>query len=232
MYKDKIMKVITSEDFNTEKFKYSESNWLEFKQSINSCPIEKIIQTICAFLNTDGGYIIIGINDEEKIVGIKSKTKEIDKFKLSIDNKISTNAIVYQDDKIISEKYISITDITNNKKQKFLLIKITPQEGKNYKLMDGTVVHRLNASNRKIKSTKLMTESSFLSSIEQNQQNIINKYNKIIQELNYSIKEFTAKEENYKHKIKSLTQTVDLSAGELSRILKKLYPSPRQFTMK
>ena len=225
------MNEITSDDFNNDKFKYSESSWLEFKQSINSCSIDKIMETICAFLNTEGGYIIIGINDQEKMVGIKSKPKEIDKFKLSIDNNIATNTIVYQDDKIISDKYIFITDIINKNKLKFLLLKILPQKGKNYKLMNGTIIHRLNASNRKIKTTKLMTESHFLSNIEQNQQTIINKYNKIIQELNYSIRELKTKEENYKKKIKLLSDICDNSNYELLKNLKLQYPSPKQITM-
>lgn len=225
------MNEITSDDFNNDKFKYSESSWLEFKQSINSCSIDKIMETICAFLNTEGGYIIIGINDQEKMVGIKSKPKEIDKFKLSIDNNIATNTIVYQDDKIISDKYIFITDIINKNKLKFLLIKILPQKSKNYKLMSGIIIHRLNASNRKIKTTKLMTESNFLSNIEQNQQTIINKYNKIIQELNYSIRELKTKEENYIKKIKLLSDMCDNSNYELLKNLKLQYPSPKQITM-
>ena len=225
------MNEIIADDFNDEKFKYSESNWLEFKENINSCPIEKIIETICAFLNTGGGYIIIGINDREKLVGIKSNSKSIDTFKLLIDNHIANNTIIYQNDEVIPNKYLSIVDIVNINKKKFILIKIIPQKNENYKLMNGDIIHRLNASNRKIKTTKLMTESNFLSNIERNQQNIINKYNKIIQELNSEIKELKEKNIKNEKKITLLNELNNDNNDVLSQILNSRYPSPKQFSM-
>jgi len=225
------MEEIIAEDFNDEKFKYSESNWLEFKESINSCPKVKIIETVCAFLNTGGGYIVIGINDKEKLVGIKSKPKDIDLFKLSIDNHISSNSIIYQNDEVILEKYLLITDIVNKNKLKFILIKVTPQDNHNYKLMNGSIIHRLNASNRKIKSTKLMTESSFLSSIEINQQNIINKYNKLVQELNSEIKDLKIKEQNYKKKITLLNNSIESYSETFLKFANVYFPFPKQFSM-
>ena len=225
------MNEIIADDFNDEKFKYSESNWLEFKENINSCPIEKIIETICAFLNTGGGYIIIGINDREKLVGIKSNSKSIDTFKLLIDNHIANNTIIYQNDEVIPNKYLSIVDIVNINKKKFILIKIIPQKNENYKLMNGDIIHRLNASNRKIKTTKLMTESNFLSNIERNQQNIINMYNKIIQELNSEIKELKEKNIKNEKKITLLNELNNDNNDVLSQILNSRYPSPKQFSM-
>ena len=225
------MNEIIADDFNDEKFKYSESNWLEFKENINSCPIEKIIETICAFLNTGGGYIIIGINDREKLVGIKSNSKSIDTFKLLIDNHIANNTIIYQNDEVIPNKYLSIVDIVNINKKKFILIKIIPQKNENYKLMNGDIIHRLNASNRKIKTSKLMTESNFLSNIERNQQNIINKYNKIIQELNSEIKELKEKNIKNEKKITLLNELNNDNNDVLSQILNSRYPSPKQFSM-
>lgn len=226
------MDEIKKDDFEDITFKYTESNWLEFKQSINSCPIEKIIETICGFLNTEGGYIIIGIEDTGKLIGIKSKNKDIDKFKLSLDNNISNNTIIYQNDEIILEKYLSIDDIINKEKKRFILIKIFPEKDKSYKLMNGTIIYRLNASNRIIKTTKLIKESDYLSNIETNQQNIIKKYNKIIEELNKSNKEFIKKEKIYKDKIILLNKLLDDSNDELLKFIKYLNPCPQQNMMK
>jgi len=41
----------------------------EFKESSFSLP-KNIFETICAFLNTDGGAIILGVNDKQKITGV------------------------------------------------------------------------------------------------------------------------------------------------------------------
>lgn len=226
------MEEITENDFNCEQFKYSESNWLEFKQSLFSCPIEKIIETICAFLNTEGGYIIIGINDEEKLVGINSKPKNTDTFKLLIDKHISNNTIVHQNDEIIVDKYLSITDITNNAQLKFILIKIFPQTNKNYKLINGSIIHRLNASNRKIKSTKLMTESDYLSSVETSQRNIISKYNKLVQELNSEIKDLKTREKNYEKKITLLSSSIEVYNNIFCKFANVCLQFPEQFSMK
>ena len=226
------MDEITSDDFNDEQFKYSESNWLEFKESIVSCSIEKIIETICAFLNTDGGYIIIGINDNGKLVGHKSKSKNIDNFKLLIDNKISNNTIIYQNDEVIIDKYLSIIEIVNKNKNKFILIKIFPQKDKNYKLINGTVIHRLNASNRKIKTTKLMTELHFASNLKQIEITIIDKYNKIIRQLNSEITELKKRDTEQKNNITLLNNLINDTNKAFTKLYNICYPSPTQFTMR
>ena len=138
---------LTNNDFNTHIFAYLESDWLEFKQTINSCSINKIIETICAFLNRNGGYIIFGIDDERKIIGINNKSKEIDTFKLKLDDHIRSNSIVYNNNKNIQEPYMSIENIFNNLKKTFILIRIFPKNNFKYKLKSGLIVNRLNASN-------------------------------------------------------------------------------------
>lgn len=49
-----------------------ESEKTEFKSNISN----ETGKTICAFLNTDGGVLLLGINDEGKIIGITKKYKE------------------------------------------------------------------------------------------------------------------------------------------------------------
>ena len=50
--------------FIKELIKQQEHHSLEFKSSWN---VEAILKTICAFLNTDGGWIIVGHNEKELI---------------------------------------------------------------------------------------------------------------------------------------------------------------------
>jgi predicted HTH transcriptional regulator len=69
-----------------------ESKTLEFKQTfslnIYTCKKDKIIEksslkTVAAFLNTDGGSLLIGVDDNGNITGLR---EEMDKFHKSEDN--------------------------------------------------------------------------------------------------------------------------------------------------
>ena len=53
-----------------------EGTSIEFKRKLKTP--EKIAKEIVAFLNTRGGYIIIGVDDDKSIVGIKSEKSEAD----------------------------------------------------------------------------------------------------------------------------------------------------------
>ncbi|KUJ95355.1 MAG: Divergent AAA domain protein [Desulfonauticus sp. 38_4375] len=54
---------------------------IEFKESKTS-PTKDIYQTICAFLNRIGGYILLGVKDNEKIIGVNPE--HISKIKKEI----------------------------------------------------------------------------------------------------------------------------------------------------
>ena len=47
----------------------------EFKNTSNELP-KNLFETICAFLNTIGGYIILGVNDQKEIIGIDESVKD------------------------------------------------------------------------------------------------------------------------------------------------------------
>lgn len=44
----------------------------ELKEAKEKLP-KNLFETICAFLNTMGGYIILGVNDKKEIVGVNPK---------------------------------------------------------------------------------------------------------------------------------------------------------------
>ncbi len=56
------------EDFIKFLISSKESKALDFKQKVTSK--EKIARTIAALANTDGGFILIGLSDQKKIIGI------------------------------------------------------------------------------------------------------------------------------------------------------------------
>lgn len=47
----------------------------EFKEARGGLP-KNLFETVCAFLNTAGGYIILGVNDNREIVGINREDEE------------------------------------------------------------------------------------------------------------------------------------------------------------
>ncbi|MGB9770695.1 MAG: helix-turn-helix domain-containing protein [Candidatus Kapaibacteriota bacterium] len=53
-----------------------ESSTVEFKRKVTSP--DKIAKELCAFANSKGGYLIIGIDDDRKVVGVDSEKSEID----------------------------------------------------------------------------------------------------------------------------------------------------------
>lgn len=53
-----------------------ESTTLEFKRKISNN--EKIAKELVAFANTKGGYLLIGVDDDGKIVGVESEKSTID----------------------------------------------------------------------------------------------------------------------------------------------------------
>lgn len=50
--------------------KKGEGKTVEFK--VNFLKNNQITKTICAFANRAGGYLVIGINDENKIIGLNN----------------------------------------------------------------------------------------------------------------------------------------------------------------
>lgn len=58
-----------------------ESSTIEFKRKIND-PF-KIAKEICAFANSRGGYLIVGVDDDGRIVGVKSEKSEVDAIEVS-----------------------------------------------------------------------------------------------------------------------------------------------------
>ena len=137
------------EDFNNIVFKYAENDIFEYKENINILTFNKYVETICAFLNTNGGYLIFGIKDNLDLVGITNNQKDIDKFICMIDQIISNSMILQTRDDIITHLYsknIKVRILINNYNKKFIIIKVENDINTKYQLQTGLICHRLNAS--------------------------------------------------------------------------------------
>lgn len=129
-------------------FPLPESSWIEFKSGFGT-PIEKIYATLCGFLNGDGGYLIIGVQDKTRsILGIQTSKIE-DNFRLSIDNIYHLRKIVTTNDESLTPENIKIKYIECANNKKILVITAKPTLNKKYKI-NNEMWYRLSASNYKM----------------------------------------------------------------------------------
>ena len=61
------MKLETLDDIKDVIASDTETDKIEFKESTGQ--LERGMETLCAFLNNEGGTVLFGINDKKKIIG-------------------------------------------------------------------------------------------------------------------------------------------------------------------
>jgi predicted HTH transcriptional regulator len=123
-----------------------ESNQIEFK--VSTISFDKLKKTVCAFLNTIGGYIFIGINDSRQICGIEPKIA--DNIALMVDQLICLKSVTRMDDTelTIREASAQIVDVVAGDGRVILIIKVQPASlSEDYMCSTGECYFRLNASN-------------------------------------------------------------------------------------
>ncbi len=67
-----------------------ESERVEFKSSVPTMDV--VGQNVCAFLNAQGGTLILGVDDNGRVSGIKDAAQQIDKIKMELIDKITPRA--------------------------------------------------------------------------------------------------------------------------------------------
>lgn len=69
-----------------------ESSIVEFKSKPSRSAMVKVLKTLVAFMNTKGGTLFIGVDDDKTIRGIQLESyKEIDQFNLDLVNQINNH---------------------------------------------------------------------------------------------------------------------------------------------
>ncbi|ARF08804.1 divergent AAA domain [Catovirus CTV1] len=69
-----------------EIYCYTEGKQLEFKNKFSSSLKNKYIETVCAFVNTEGGRLIFGVENNGKIIGCYIYREELDNILLFFDS--------------------------------------------------------------------------------------------------------------------------------------------------
>ena len=147
-----LQKITTTKDLETELsldevIQEGENNELEFKSSlrwdyqeekINKRLEEVIIKSISAFANGEGGTLLLGVDDENEVLGLErdysSLNGDKDKFELHLRNLINnvfskafTVSNIIIEFPVLSKKEICRIDI--NKSDKPIFIEITDKNG-------------------------------------------------------------------------------------------------------
>lgn len=123
-----------------------ESNQIEFK--VSTISFDKLKKTVCAFLNTIGGYIFIGIDDNRQICGIEPKVA--DNIALMVDQIICLKTVTRADgtELTIREASAQIVNVVGAPGRVILIIKVQPASfSQDYMWSTGECYFRLNASN-------------------------------------------------------------------------------------
>lgn len=149
-----------------DRFPNPEGQQFEFKETWGACTTSKMHETICSFLNSAGGYLMYGIQDSGKILGISRD--EADKILLRADDIFHTSKIL----NIVSGKpppahtirgsLQRLCTTLNNRPhptERFLaILTVTnPDHNQTYRMTNGDIMIRLSASNFRSKSTTLST---------------------------------------------------------------------------
>ncbi|MFN6380663.1 MAG: RNA-binding domain-containing protein [Flavobacteriales bacterium] len=97
--------------------KQGESGQLEFKEIVRK---EDIAKTLCAFLNADGGTVLIGVNDNGKIIGVDQADKSVAELKQYLFQSIIPEAPVTISKETIGPKEILLIKVWNGSKPPYI----------------------------------------------------------------------------------------------------------------
>ncbi len=174
-----------------EIFPRMEGTTLEFKQSIADLHQKKIPETLCGFLNTQGGNMIFGIRDDGYITGLSCGRKIIDDFLLHID-RIFHEAVIRATDTFerVHPSCVRTEVLTCHNGKPVVVVTVTPALDTQYQTKEGGVWYRLNASNYKITgSDQLYTEAEVRSKIAQTRKFMLKEFDNAVQNFRVQAKE-------------------------------------------
>jgi hypothetical protein len=143
-----MLPVLPTKFHHRHDFPFPESVTVECKSSLYDR--FKMYETLCAFLNTMGGYFVIGVNDKGAMIGITRA--EVDKSLLIVDCIVQTSRIINS----MTGNVVSPTEITaraypleGSSSQWIIIVRAVSEHPNCIYIVAGSERHyfRLNASN-------------------------------------------------------------------------------------
>jgi predicted HTH transcriptional regulator len=185
-----------------QKVPFNESNLVEFKRvsiftglfnlkSIRGSGLPKYKETIHAFLNGAGGYLIMGVLDDGTIVGGENLTPEfLDKFNLWIDSCYGT--FTCKDggpiDPCKIQMKIHTFPVQDSPVESHILVVEVINKGVPLNIMNrsGVIIYRLNASNYKMITEPVYKKrdvKGMIQSIQGHMQQIIDEKHRALEDI-------------------------------------------------
>ena len=150
---DDIDKLLLQRYLLNDTYPYSEGTQLEFKKTFHINQLSKYRETICAFLNTNGGHIIFGILDNGVINGSPLLDNEKDKILLYVDSMYTIIKKPTGENIPIDSVKVYFEEIA--KDLFIIIISCYRKDDSVYQCLSGDSWIRMNASNMKNSYGKL-----------------------------------------------------------------------------
>ena len=106
-----------NEQLIKDLIKQGESGQLEFKEVVRK---EEIAKTLCAFLNAEGGTVLIGLQDDGKVIGVENSVKHELELKQYLFSVIIPEAPVTISVEKIGTKEILLAKVWNGSKPPYI----------------------------------------------------------------------------------------------------------------
>jgi predicted HTH transcriptional regulator len=142
-------------------FPFPEGYQWEYKENVPKTA--ELMITVCAFLNAQGGYLVVGIRDHDlRLIGIpdQSTHKHVDSFLLSLDDIYHQGLILHEDGTRISTDCVRAHYIPLPDGRRFISIRVVPEANTTYVRHCGEKFIRLSASNYKLSLNRYYTEQA------------------------------------------------------------------------
>jgi len=151
---DNIDTLLLQRHLLNDTYPISECNQIEFKKSFHINQHSKYRETMCAFLNTNGGHIIYGVLDNCIITGCSLTEVEKDNILLFVDGTFTILKTTLGDN--IPKDKIKVRFEEISKNIYVIIISCYKTNDENiYQFLSGDSWIRMNASNMKTKYSKL-----------------------------------------------------------------------------
>lgn len=179
---------------------------VEFKRKFSTH--DKIAREILAFANTKGGYVLFGIDDDKKIIGVESEKETSELLKVTATDYCEPSVEFTLEYKEVNSREIVIVTIPESKKK--------PHRIQDYKseLDINTAIVPIRVNDKSVQASKEMIR------ILRSQSNkaALKKY--ILGPIEKTVFEYLAKTE--KVSVKELSNLVNISERRASRTLVKM----------
>ena len=149
-----------------DSIKEGESETVEFKPSLSQ--MDKIMESISAFSNTNGGRIIIGVSDKGEVPGIDIGKKTIE----SLANRIkqNTDPAIYPSISVenVEDRNIILIEVKESKsKPVFAFDKVYKRVGKSNQRVSSGEIRKLALEGKKIYWDEQVCEDASLEDIDE-----------------------------------------------------------------